>query len=393
MITRRQLIETSFAAGLVLATVVPSRLAAQASTPLPRRKSFKPGEIWNDTSGKLIQAHAGAIIHVDGIFYWYGENKEFTTGKTKTESWGIRIYRSVDLYNWDDAGLLIAPDTSGIKSALSPMVFPERPHILYNSRTKKFVCWIKIRGFGPEYRIILTADKITGPYVMVKDSVRPVGMVAGDFDMAVSPDDGKAYIYFEHVHKEVVCADLTDDYLDTTGNYSTHFPRQVPLVREGLAYFSRKGKHYLASSGMTGYYPNPSEIAVADMYHGPFTLLGDLHPSDRSRSSFNSQISQIFRHPDKGDLYIALADRWLPDLAGPDFESGEDYERILSGLAKVTAIPRQTMSREEIKVLSRLSALSGINTSISRYIWLPVTFKNDRPRIEWRDEWSIEEYS
>lgn len=392
MISRRSFTTMALAGGLVLSAAP----AAADATATPRRTSFRPGQPWTDTAGKLIQAHGGAVIVVDGAFYWYGENKEFTTGKTATESWGIRLYRSLDLYNWDDLGVLIPPDTDNPRSSLGSEIFPERPHILYNQQTKTFVCWIKVRGVGPEYRLVLTSDKITGPYTIAKDKLRPAGMVAGDFDMTVSPDDGKAYIYFEHVHKEVVCADLTDDYLGTTGNYSTHFPRKVPFVREGLTYFSRNGRHYLASSGMSGYYPNPSEIAVADMYHGPFELLGDLHPSDISRSSFNSQISQVFKHPRKKDLYIALADRWLPDLSGdPAFESGQSYARLISGLAKAmaTTTPRQVPDRDEINVIKRVAALRRINTSISSYVWLPLRFEGDRPTIAWRDEWSLDEFA
>ena len=53
--------------------------------------------------------------------------------------------------------------------------------------------------------------------------LKPLGMSAGDFDLAVVKD-GKAYYYFERVHSETICADLTEDYTDVTGYYSTHFP-------------------------------------------------------------------------------------------------------------------------------------------------------------------------
>lgn len=62
---------------------------------------------------------------------------------------------------------------------------------------------------------ILTADRLTGPYTMVRKNLRPLGMNAGDFDLAVAPD-GKAYCCFERVHSETSCADLTQDYTDVT---------------------------------------------------------------------------------------------------------------------------------------------------------------------------------
>lgn len=121
--------------------------------------------------------------------------------------------------------------------------------------------------------------------IMVRDHLRPLGMSAGDFDLAVAPD-GKAYYYFERVHSETICADLTDDYTDVTGYYSTHFPHPYPpFVREATAHFVRNYKHYLLTSGTTGYLPNPSEVAIGDSWHGPYKVLGDPHVNDLSRTS------------------------------------------------------------------------------------------------------------
>lgn len=181
---------------------------------------------------------------------------------------------------------------------------------------------------------VLTADHILGTYTKVREGLRPLGMNAGDFDLAVA-GDGKAYYYFERVHSETICADLTDDYTDVTGYYSTHFPHPgPPHVREATAHFIRKGKHYLVTSGTTGYLPNPSEIAIADSWHGPYTVLGNPHPGDESDTSYHSQISSVFKVQGKKDLYIACADRWLPfrfdgEMAYLDWKDEwriEDYE-------------------------------------------------------------------
>lgn len=40
--------------------------------------SIRPGQVWLDTEGKRIQAHGGSVLHHDGAFFWYGENKERT---------------------------------------------------------------------------------------------------------------------------------------------------------------------------------------------------------------------------------------------------------------------------------------------------------------------------
>jgi hypothetical protein len=118
---------------------------------------------------------------------------------------------------------------------------------------------------------------------------------------------------------------------------------------------------------------------------------GDLHPADRSRTSFNSQITSVFRHPKKRDLYIALADRWMGPQSGLEFESGETSRLVQSSFAKIFATPRQPLTPAEQALVPTALNLK-IDTSISRYVWLPIRFDGDRPIIDWRSEWSLDEF-
>lgn len=392
--TRRGLLGAMAALGSWAATgCTQTGIAGLPTAEAKRYSSFRPGEIWLDTAGKPIQAHAGSLISVGSTYYWYGENKEFTTGQSAIESWGIRFYSSTDLYNWTDLGPLIAPDQSDPTSPLSPKIFPERPHILYNSRTAKFVCWIKVRGRGPQFRTVMEANRITGPYTMVARELHPAGMAAGDFDLLQDEKTGKAYMYFEHDHKEVVCIELTQDYRATTDRYTVHLPGKAPDSREGIACFQRGGKLYLTSSGLTGYFPNPSRIAVSDGLEGPFSDLGILHESDTTETSFGSQISDIFKVPGK-DVYIALADRWLPDLwTDPQFQTGEMSRLVRSAIGKTQMIPRPVMTPDERIAIQHAAGLARVNTSISRYVWLPLVFERDRPRITWHEEWKVQDFT
>lgn len=77
-----------------------------------------PGKPWLDTKGNRIQAHAGSVMYLDGLYYWYGENKEKTTGENGIWHWGVRCYTSKDLYNWEDQGVIIQPETE------DPVSFP-----------------------------------------------------------------------------------------------------------------------------------------------------------------------------------------------------------------------------------------------------------------------------
>ena len=347
------------------------------------QNAIYPGRPWLDTEGKRIQAHGGSVIYIDGTYYWYGENKEKTDGKNGIWHWGVRCYSSKDLYNWKDEGLIIPPEPDDPQSSLHPSVSMDRPHIIYNQKTKKYVCWLKIMNRdGTQSETILTADHILGPYTKVKEGLRPLGMSAGDFDL-VEAEDGKAYYYFERVHSEMICADLTEDYTDVTGYYSTHFPQLYPpFVREAPAHFVRKGKHYLITSGTTGYFPNPSQTAIADTWHGPYTVLGNTHPGDPSNTSYHSQISCIFKVEGKKDLYIACADRWVPDEDAMNREYavyGKLYERLFAEKDKSVLDAREFRAGSE-------------NTSMADYVWLPFRFDGEMAYLDWKDEWKIEDY-
>jgi len=354
-----------------------------------RYDAFHPGRVWLDTEGKPIQAHGGSIIRVEDTWYWYGENKEHTDGKNGVWTWGIRCYRSRDLYNWEDCGLIIPPVTDDETSPLHPTAMIDRPHIIHNRRTGKYVCWLKImQKNGEQHETVLTADDILGPYEIVRTGIRPLGMSAGDFDLAVAPD-GKAYYYFERVHSETICADLTDDYTDVTGYYTTHFPHIAPpYVREATSHFYRKGRHYLITSGTTGYLPNPSEVAIADTWHGPYTVLGNPHPGDVSNTSFHTQISCVFQVPERKDLFIAMADRWCPDLMDLDYEHYKQFYEIrfdadLSEAEKEARIAELNLNMAQIDDLRR-------DTSKATYAWLPIRFDEDMAYIDWQDEWRWE---
>jgi hypothetical protein len=344
-----------------------------------KRPMIMPGQVWLDTKGERIQAHGGSIITVDGTHYWYGENKERSTPGSGIWHWGVRCYSSTDLVEWEDRGLIIPPDEDDESSPLHPAQLLDRPHIVYNASTRKYVCWVKVMTRGSIQRsTVLTADSILGPYEIARTWLRPLDMSAGDFDLVVDPHDGKGYYYFERVHSEMICADLTTDYTGVTGYYSTHFPQpQPPFVREAPAHATRHGLHYLLTSGTTGYYPNPSEAAVARSYHGPFDVLGDLHPADSSRTSFHSQISSVFRHPAKKDLYIALADRWLPGYL--------DH----GARARQAFVDHFAPGRDGDEPMEEFA---HVDTSIADYVWLPIRWDGDRPIIEWLDEWSPEDW-
>lgn len=345
---------------------------------------FRPGKVWYDTEGKRIQAHGGSILYADGVYYWYGENKEGITGRAlgeRCKEWhhGVRCYSSTDLYNWRDEGMIV-PESEDENNPFYPSTIMDRPHILYNERTKKFVLWAKTAkgGFKNARFSICVGDSLhTLRYIGDADSTPHY---AGDFDLFVDGD--RAYAVFEHPHSEMILRELNDDYTGFSETWSTHIPKESPpTVREAPAYFTRNGRKFILTSGTTGYYPNPTVAYDVTDLHGEWHDLGLTCKNDVRRNSFHAQFSSVFKHPHIPDLYIALGDRWLTDLP----EDLPDMEEIFYNQYSPNGKP--TFNWKETKFLSEE------NTSEANYVWLPILFDGEgNPYIEYRRMWTIEEF-
>ncbi len=348
------------------------------------QSSICPGQPWLDTKGERIQAHGGAVYFEEGMYYWYGENKEYTDGKNGIWTWGIKVYASVDLMNWEDRGYLIPPVLEDPNAALFPTKRVDRPHILKCEKTGKYVCWIKLSG--PEAAFtIWQADKLLGPYEMVENLYNPGGHKAGDFDLIADPKTGKAYIYFDSDHNCMLCMELDEDYLhaekEMAKSYADLHP---PFTREAPALFQKDGKKYMLTSGMTGYVPNRSDSAECDTWDGVFASLGDPHINDATCASFNSQISKIFR-VEGTDRFIAMADRWLPDTP-VDARLADVFTRVIAG----TYDPEHyKASDEERREMYLANKLEKANTREADYVWLPIEWEEQKPVLRWQDEWTV----
>ena len=74
-----------------------------------------------------------------------------------------------------------------------------------------------------------------------------------------------------------------------------------------------------------------------------------------------------------------MADRWLTDLA----EDRPDIAAIFAAIFDPDV-------KSELADFP-LHTLTAKNTSLADYVWLPVKFVDGVPKIEWLDEWTVEE--
>jgi beta-xylosidase len=351
-------------------------------------KQFSPGEIWKDNTGTPINAHGGGILFHNGVYYWYGEHK--TSGKLgNTAQIGVGCYSSSDLYNWKNEGIALKVNETDSLNDIAKGCVLERPKVIYNVKTKKFVMWfhleLKDKGYYASRSGVAISDQPTGPFTFLKSfrpnagywpvnvqscHKRPVsaavkdsycggkgclpapvdsvnllgrdfkgGQMARDMNLFVD-DDGSAYhIYSSEENSTLHISKLTDDYLSYSGQYFRVF---IGRYMEGATMFKRNGKYYIIASDCTGWNPNAARSAVADHIFGNWTELGNPAIGKDSELTFHSQSTFVLKVEGKKDCFIFMGDRWNPG-----------------------------------------NAIDG------RYIWLPVTFEGDAPKLYWKDTWSL----
>lgn len=309
-----------------------------------------PGSIWKDTDGNPINAHGGGILYHEGTYYWYGEFKGDSTYRLdwvktwecwRAEAGGVACYSSKNLTDWKFEGKVLPTVDDDPTSDLHPSQVIERPKVIYNEKTGKFVMWMHIES--PDYEKahagVAVCDSPTGTFTYL-GSFKPNGADSRD-QTIFKDDDGKAYhICSSEWNSTLYISLLTDDYTKPSGTYVRRF---IGQSREAPAVFKRNGHYYMLSSGCTGWDPNKAKWAVSDSMMGVWELKDNPCLGRDADKTFYAQSTYVLPIEGMQDQFIAMFDRWnKTDL---------------------------------------------IN---SRYVWLPIEFDGDRPLIRWADQWSTQ---
>jgi hypothetical protein len=133
-------------------------------------KAFEPGAIWPDDKGVHINAHGGGLLEHQGVYYWFGEHKVEGDAGNRAQV-GVHVYSSRNLTDWRDEGIALAVSDDPASDIVKDSVI-ERPKVIHNTRTGKFVMWFHLELKGLGYQAarsgVAVADKVTGPYVYQK---------------------------------------------------------------------------------------------------------------------------------------------------------------------------------------------------------------------------------
>ena len=174
-------------AASILTWILCQPLVAQSEGTRNQLKSFTPGTLWKDNNGVHINAHGGGVLYEKGTYYWFGEHKTEGRGGNVAQV-GVHCYSSTDLYNWTDRGIALSVSNDPTSDIVKGCIL-ERPKVIYNKKTGKYVMWFHLepkgKGYGGALVGIAQADKVTGPYTLRAGIVKHL---TTDFNFNLAPE-------------------------------------------------------------------------------------------------------------------------------------------------------------------------------------------------------------
>ncbi|KFY86775.1 hypothetical protein V500_07406 [Pseudogymnoascus sp. VKM F-4518 (FW-2643)] len=178
-----------------------------------------PGSTWTAKgTNQHVQAHGGEIIQDGSTYYLIGENK-----LDGSSFQSINCYSSTDLVQWTFVNELLTLQPSG---ELGPSRVVERPHIIYNSATSKYVMWLHIdsSSYGEAKAGVATSSSVCGDYTYLGSS-QPLGHQSRDINL-FKDTDGTAYLLTEDdgvriPAESIFCGTLLIALLDANDNVYT----------------------------------------------------------------------------------------------------------------------------------------------------------------------------
>lgn len=270
---------------------------------------LKNGELWLDTEGNPIHAHGGYIISFNGYYYWYGEDRR--------DNKYVSCYRSTNLTDWEFRNHVLTTDSKmeGYRVRTKLMlsnedgskVNLERPKVLYNEKTGKFVLWVHFEN-GKNYHDaaigIASCDTPDGDFTY-HGHFNPYGYMSRDCTL-FKDDDGTAYfISAARDNADLHVYRLSEDYMNVESLVHKLWQGEY---REAPAVMKMNGKYYMLSSFCTGWAPNQCKYAVSDSMEGRWSDLMEIG----DETTYQSQAAFILEKD--GKVYY-VGDRWGGDGA------------------------------------------------------------------------------
>ncbi|KUI72633.1 hypothetical protein VM1G_08505 [Cytospora mali] len=253
-----------------------------------------PGATWTGTNtGLHMQAHGAGVFELDGTYYLIGE--DHTDGSAFQN---VNCYSSTDLVSWKYVGALLSQTSSG---DLGPSRVVERPKVIYNSSTKKYVLYMHIdsSSYGEAKVGVATGDSVCGSYDYL-GSWQPLGHQSRDIGL-FQDDDGSAYLLSEDRANGLRIDALTDDYLNISSAVYLFDDYEAPAM------VKKNGYYFLFASHLSGWSPNDNLYTYSKSLSSGWSDWTTF--ATAGSDTYSSQTNYIL--PVSDDLTMYLGDRWV----------------------------------------------------------------------------------
>jgi hypothetical protein len=270
-------------------------LKVQARIPMAKTTIIN-GAIETDINGNTLNAHGGGFLKVGKYYYLIGENRQ--------KNVLVSCYRSTDLINWEFRGDLITR-SSNHELANANI---ERPKVIYNDSTKKFVMWMHYEtrsNYGLARAAVATSDNIEKPFTYI-NSFRPLDNMSRDCNLYKDADNKAYFISSTRENRDMNLYELTNDYLGIkikVGTFWTDAQREAPAIMK------RGNYYFILTSFCTGWEPNQAKYSYSKSLWGPWSKLKNVG----SPTTYNTQPTFILPIQGKKTTnYLYVGDRWDP---------------------------------------------------------------------------------
>ena len=311
------------------------------------------GVAWNDTAGNYITAHLGSSFKVGSTYYWCGDNWPHVPNPPYYdyghEFAGVECYTSTNLTTWAHSGTALAVDSSGSDGMLTSSRLVERPKVVYNATTHKYVMWFHDDSLAyTDFKIgVATADNPAGPYTWVHDSdssgFRGCGTGTGDMTLYQEGND----VYFVHTtthNADIVIQKLNGaDYLTCSTTTMTNLGGN----REAPQLIKVNGTYFLFTSATNWWAPSQGKYRTATSLSGPWSAWANFGSSITAASQ-GADIIPVTGS--LGTTFVMMGDRLQGGGSG-------DYRW---------------------------------NVNQSQYVWLPLTISGTTARLDYVQSWAID---
>lgn len=259
--------------------------------------TIQNGQLWKTKTGTTVQAHAPGFVRVGDIWYMCGEDR--------SSQWNpdVNLYSSTDLRTWKLEKKIIQNGVTTSELGSSRMI--ERPKLLYNAMTNKYLVWCHYESgnYGASEAACFECDSVNGAYQYVW-SGRPMNVKSRDCNVFQDTNGTAYFISTTEENQHLGLFKLSDDYheaIEHTQLFSWQ-SREAPAIVK-----LPNSRYFMFNSACSGWDPNQCKWSSTTNIKSGWSGLTNVGNS----IAYDTQAAAILEiKGTKTTTYLYVGDRW-----------------------------------------------------------------------------------